>query len=570
MRDYTTEIPALERPFLAHEHPKWSDNLAHAWQQLKYWPSLRGYYKNQTAYSAVLTQANTYLAAALPAQLSAVNPVTQQSWLYQHVRLTSEYLLDAFCQHYASCNFTRACYPGWPAEQGIVSDAIEGVTRMIPLIAAYLVHAKQEEDKPQASTKLALDYQRLETYRQALRTCILHATDPDDKGYWGKIHDYSQLICEAHDVALAIWLTKDQIFVHLPHQDKQQILTWLQAISSKATVDNNWHLFIVLIQMVAADLADPIQKRSDYPFRDPVAASLLDNIDTQAILDGQAEQNLALEAPAGWKLFPEFYSKFVAVDKYQRVLDFYTNEGWWRDGAKGDYDFYNSWGFYYSLYWLEQIDPNFTGPFIKYAAQAWANKARYLFTPHSVAFFGRSVPYRLACSTGLLITDALAGQANGQHLRAFLSPNCYYISNQALAHGMVSAGFYGNDRRLQDPYSGPASAFWSLRSYIILLCTGNKTGAWTTDFVPLPVEQGDFQVEIPAIGLTITGNQETQEVVAQFASSKYKYDPATSKLLGQNSYTQLKEKIIGRSFRPKNNLLRKGFTRWSSKLDLYK
>ncbi|WP_258318146.1 DUF2264 domain-containing protein, partial [Escherichia coli] len=74
--------------------------------------------------------------------------------------------------------------------------------------------------------------------------------------------------------------------------EQERILCWLQGVNNCKTVDNNWHLFIVLTQQVVLALS------------------------------GKGENS---------------------EQRYARVKEFYVGEGWFRDGANGNFDYYNSW-----------------------------------------------------------------------------------------------------------------------------------------------------------------------------------------------------------------------------------
>lgn len=95
-------------------------------------------------------------------------------------------------------------------------------------------------------------------------------------------------------------------------------------------MDNNWHLFGLTVEAVLCDLS------------------------------GEGE---------------------IDPQKYQRIKAFYVGEGWFRDGARGNYDYYNAWGFHYSLYWLDQIDPQFDRAFIHDALRQFNDGYRHLITP---------------------------------------------------------------------------------------------------------------------------------------------------------------------------------------------
>lgn len=128
-------------------------------------------------------------------------------------------------------------------------------------------------------------------------------------------------------------------------------------------------------------------------------------------------------------------------------------------------------------------------------------------------------------------------------------------------------GLFNHDARLVDNYSGPASSFWSLRAVIIALYCADRINLWQAPSLPLPIEKNDFRFEIPAIQASIIGVKATQEVSVIFREDyTQQQSPLTRRLEKQTRVQKITETVIGQSRRPKNNLLRKGVTSYSSKM----
>jgi hypothetical protein len=72
----------------------------------------------------------------------------------------------------------------------------------------------------------------------------------------------------------------------------------------------------------------------------------------------------------------------------------------------------------------------------------------------------------------------------------------FFLEHGALREGRVTQGYCGDDPKILDNYSGPASCLWSLRSLIVALHLPPEADFWTQDAAPLPVEQGDFERRI--------------------------------------------------------------------------
>lgn len=425
------------------------------------------------------------------------------------------YVAEAF-EHYAVWDHTHAYYPGRSSQQSARTDAMEGVSRVLPVLAAWL-------SRDQGTTLCGLNGKQIEVTK-ILRSAFIAGTDPAHQGYWGKLQHYDQRVCESADLALALWLSRKHVWEQMTSAQQRQISDWFGQINHCKTVDNNWHLFPLTVQLVLKCLT--------------------------------GEDN-------------------VAIEKYQRIKAFHVGEGWFRDGATGNYDYYNAWGFHYSLYWLDKISPEFDPVFIRTTLADFVRQYRYFFTPQGLPFFGRSACYRLAAAAPLLMavdhqSDVLSGEeaiSLGEAKRAFKTSLEYFIANGAMRFGAPTQGIFADDVRLVDNYSGPASSFWSLRALNIALFCGDRCGLWEAKEEPLPVEQGDFSLLLPQINAQLIGVFETKEVVVIFKNEyTEKQSPLTRRLAPQSLINKWLESLLGRALRPKNNLLRKGVTCYTSKM----
>lgn len=474
---------------LPHEHPGWRDNLR--------------FMRHNLAKHTIHRKApfNPERDRALQQHFAA-----KQRDFAADTTILSHYFIDSF-SHHAYHDYSRANFPGLPGIMGCDSDSIEAAARSYPLLAAYL-HSHDPDSDPHAAQS-----------RTMLRHGILTATDPTHRGYWGKLKSHHQTICEAADLALAVWLSREHVWATLNDQQQQQILGWLAQLDNVQTVDNNWHLFILLGQAVR-----------------------------QALGDNKAQPD------------PE---------RYARIRSFYSGDGWYRDGAKGNHDYYNAWGFHYPLYWLDQILPDYDRSTIRHATAQFAERYLYLFSPNGFPFFGRSAPYRFAAPCALVAAMAQQNAPNGQYKRAIATLNRHFITRGAIANGIFTQGLYHADRRLLDSYSGTGSSLWSLRTLILLLYA-TDLDLNTIPEAPLPIEQHDYNITIDAIGLHIIGHRHSQEIIASFTHNDYPEQPwQLAALQDQSWHNKLRERILGRATRTRNNLLRRGVTTYSTQNNLY-
>ena len=484
------QIQATERPIIPYEHPTPAMYLTLFKQRLvRLKMKAATYSDNDVAVAACFTN-------------DALSIKNKCEYLVR-------YVAQAF-DHYAVWDYSHAYYPGRPSQQSARTDAMEGTSRVLPTIAAWV---SQHGSQPlEGLNGHPLDFVAM------LRNAFLAGTDPQHAGYWGELHDYDQRICESADLALALWLSRDHVWQPMNTAEQTQIITWFKQVNHCQTVDNNWHLFPLTVQFVIKALTGE---------------------DT------------------------------IAQDKYQRIKAFHVGDGWFRDGAKGNYDYYNAWGFHYSLYWLDQIDSSFDSGFIHQTLADFVSQYRYLFTAEGLPFFGRSACYRLAAAAPLIMALDQHSEAitAGEAQRAFATSLEYFIGHGAMQHGAPTQGLFDDDTRLVDNYSGPASSFWSLRALNIALFCGDRSGLWQADPQPLPIEQSNFNVEFKAINAQVIGVFETKEVVVIFKNDYItEQNPLSRRLETQSARSYWLETILGRAERPKNNLLRKGITCYSSKM----
>jgi len=345
-------------------------------------------------------------------------------------------------EHYVVPDKTLAYYPGHPSIYGVRNDAIEGVTRLMPLWAAYATSPYQE-----AALRSAM--------LQQLRQSLVNGTDPLGAGYWGAIGHKSTLICEGADIALAIWLTRDELWADLTLVERQAILAWLRQAVGKDTADNNWHLFVVLIDFILTAL-DPTHR-------------------------------------------------FSSMDRLRRVQSFYVSDGCFKDGPDGLIDFYNAWGFHYLLFWIHEIAGPMVADFAIDALEQYCRWYQYLFTSNGLPLFGRSLCYRFAVSGPLLSFALVSPQSMnvGIAIGAYSATWQYFVQRGGLRHGRPTQGVFGDDLRWLDPYSGPASSLWGTRSMVLFYYVARRLDWRTIQPATLPAERSNVELGVPALAARI-------------------------------------------------------------------
>lgn len=410
---------------------------------------------------------------------------------------------------YLDAHGTAAHYPGQPSIYGARSDAIEGVTRLLPLWAAYLGWQHADEDLTQLM-------------RQTLIRALDCGTDPANAGYWGDIGHRSTLICEAADVALCTWLLRDYLDSMLTQPARDRLLAWLAQAVGKDTADNNWHLFVILVDACLAQLVPG--------------------------------------------------HRFSSQARIQRVDSFLGANGCFRDGPMGRVDFYNAWAFHYLIFWVRQMAPPGLPRAWHGALNDFCNWYRWLFTPGGVPLFGRSLCYRFAAPAPLLascIANPVDAVGATDDAGRFATLTRFFAAHGGLRDGCFSQGVLGTDVRWLDPYSGPASALWGSRAALLLLA-GDGVLQWSDAAPPAnpaPLGQCPEIIDVPGLGARIVLDHAGRHCSVVFQGQAS--GPA-GQAKDRSPRDYLRQWLRAQASRPQNNLLDMGWRRFESDLREYR
>lgn len=386
-------------------------------------------------------------------------------------------------------------YPGEISTRGRAVNGIEGFARFFPLAASWLYSNHSE---------VIILNNETHNIVNILRKGLLNGTDTNNSEYWGDVSDKDQRIVEAADIALALWISKDTIWNKLTTKEKDRIVKWLNQSVNKKIVDNNWNLFPITIVKVLEALGYPDETNITY----------INN------------------------LYKNYKGKY------------YLGEGWFDDPPKG-IDYYNAWSIHYSLFWLDQIDPSFDREFIRESHSKFVKFYKYLFSENGFPIMGRSVCYRLAApapviSSALIVPNEIS---KGTALRTLDLTWTHFVKNNALQEGKPTQGYYKDDSRILDGYSGAGSCLWSLRSLIVAFYVDKHLSLFETDEELLPIEKFNYKISNETIGWTIIGdnsNQKISLVIQHNEANKY------YKLIEHSSTARIKELLFERPFRPNN------------------
>jgi hypothetical protein len=410
-------------------------------------------------------------------------------------------------QHYLTPDGTLAYYPGHPSIYGARCDAVEGVSRLMPLWAAYA-------SSPYRDDVLA------EAMLERQQRTLANGCDPSHPGYWGDIDARSTLICEGADIALAIWLGKETLWPGLGTEQQRRARQWLGQAVGKDTADNNWHLFVVLIDLVLADL-DPDHR-------------------------------------------------FSSGDRLARVREFMRSDGCFTDGPDGQVDFYNAWGFHYALFWIQRISRGRVGEFADTALRHFCAWYQYLFTSAGLPLFGRSLSYRFAAPAPLLCgaLEHADVVTPGVALHAYLATWRFFAGEGGLQYGRPTQGVFGDDARWLDPYSGPASSLWGTRALVLFYFVARHLDWRTVEVEPLPAERGDVEIAVRGLGARVGTRAAAGESWVSFDTQHRRQ--ADIELRRPSWRERARALAFASAARPANNLQEAGLGRFSSRLDVYR
>jgi hypothetical protein len=385
----------------------------------------------------------------------------------------------------ATPDFERIHYRGRGSVYGYAVTGLEGFARTAPLLAAWIAAGREGS----------------EALIGPLVSALSAGSDPAHPAFWTEPRRRHQLIVESADIAITLWIGRDTIWPRLDSRVRGNLIAWLRKAASVEPYPNNWLLFGVVVE-AALDA-----------------------------LDGR---------PLG---------SSPAYDRFKR---FYLGHGWFSDDEqKRVVDFYNPWGITYPLFWIHRMQPGFDPDFLRQVVLDSADLTAHLISPRGIPIMGRSVCYRTAVPTPLVLATWVdpSPERLGVARRGLDCVWRYFVANGALRDGTLTQGYFHDDPRVLDNYSGPGSSHWGLRSLIPALLDPAESAFWTAPATPLPIERGDYRLDLPELGWRIDGdatNGDIRITIPSNAGNDPRLRPFT---LGR----RLSEYLQGRPRRPNNH-----------------
>ncbi len=315
------------------------------------------------------------------------------------------------------------------------------------------------------------------------RQGLLDGTDSANPyTYWGDIPHMDQRIVESADLAVALWHSRERVFSTLSPAEQAQIMNWLALVDGKGNYPDNWILFSAVGQAVRLQLGFPVSE-----------AELDSNLDY--------------------------------------MDEFYRGDGWYVDGLADEYELYNAWMFnWHYLHWA-LIDghrrPAYRQRILARARSFVAGFQHFFGSNGSYPAWGRSIVYRFAAVAGFQTTHRLGlGVAAPGLLRRAASGNLSYFYSRGMFDPLddhLVQGYHGDFPPANEPYISPGSVYWCAHG-LFALSFDAADPFWTDPELPLPVEQGDFELVLPAPGFLVSGRQATGQVLLLSARSGQEHD----------------------------------------------
>ncbi|MEV8595420.1 DUF2264 domain-containing protein [Streptomyces sp. NPDC052012] len=385
----------------------------------------------------------------LPPEDRTLSPYT--GWTRAHWEAAADGMLAAV-RPYAGPHHALIDLPGpRPSWSGRRSDALEGYARTFQLAALRVAGAGGADP-----------HGLMERYAEGLdagtRTPTTERDLADgDLTSWGVITDRCQAMVEASTVALCLRLTRPWLWDRLDDGVRERAGRWLAGALHHEPHDNNWWLFPLTVGGFLAEAG----------------------IETDAAR--------------------------AAVERgLEKIEQWYLGDGWYTDGRPRAFDHYNGW----ALHLLPVLHAHLAGDAALTAA--YGDRLAAHLDGYAATFGadgapvhqGRSLTYRFGTAAALW-AGALTGRTPltpGTTRRIASGALRYFLDRGALdERGLLTLGWHGPYAPLVQPYSGPASPYWSACGFLGLLLPPDHP-VWTATEDPAPAERADRVQELTGPG----------------------------------------------------------------------
>lgn len=268
-------------------------------------------------------------------------------------------------------------------------------------------------------------------------------TKTNTENYWGECHDCDQRFVEMAAIAYGLMFAPEKLWEPLSAEAKDNLIQWLSAINDNAVCDSNWTFFRVLV-------------------------------------------NAAL------KKIGRQYDKECMEKDLARIDEFYLSNGWYKDGEKGQCDYYIAFAFhFYSLIYaiaMEKDDES-RAKVYKSRAEEFAKDFIYWSDENGEFLpYGRSLTYRFAqCAFWGACVAADIRPFSLEVMKGIIarSLDAWTSKNIFDTGGLLSVGYDYPNLLMAEHYNAHGSPYWGLKAYIFLMLPDDHE-FWTAEAAPMP------------------------------------------------------------------------------------
>ncbi len=356
---------------------------------------------------------------------------------------------------------------GAPSDHDAQADRLESFARPLTLAAFYLQSVPESEANGAAapSPRNGLESANLAAFREKIsawfRAALVLGTEPASPQYFGPDANYHQHHVEMGLAAIALQLAPAALWTPLTQGEKDQVAAWFATSRGGGIVNNN-HLFmsVHILEFLGAH--------------------------------GYAHRT----------------DRAVVTAHLNQLETMHRGGGWFEDGINQAYDHYNAYAFhFYGLMWARLHGARDTARAGRW--RAWtklfvADYAHFFAASGEHPAFGRSITYRFNGLNvfGLALAEGCTDLAAGM-LRRLCTRSLDFFLTRPITNeqGVLAPGFTDRFDRIVEPYSAPASPYWTAKGFTPLLLPPSHA-FWTAPEEPLPAElPGGFVRVMPAPGL---------------------------------------------------------------------
>lgn len=374
--------------------------------------------------------------------LSPYTGLTRESWVE-----AGEFLLNGIFQNIESIHDpiimprkeTEVTYPHKNAtETQKISErkaeVFEGLARSF-FIAAPLIH-----DNPELTI---CDYKIRDYYKEQ----VLRACTKGDSIYVGSYEEQQELTgnkdpfrafqqtVETCALVVCLWNCKEELWDTYTKEEKDIIAEFLNGYAHANTVPQNWRLFNML------DMA--FLYKEGYPIDEDIMR-----------------------------------------EHAQAILNYYTGDGWYRDGHS--FDYYSCWAFnvytpIWNLWYGYEKEPYLAGKFEENSNRLMETYADFFDRDGFTNMWGRSNIYRNAATSPFDANMFLANSKGDPGLSRRIASGSllqFFTREDFLYKGIPTLGFYGQFTPLVQGYSCAESPFWLGKAFLCLHLPANHP-FWT-------------------------------------------------------------------------------------------